>query len=148
METKLREAYPPSHGYEVVNFEPNGGSFTYDGVDVCGRRVVTWLQERLQGRNPPTDLSVIGYSLGGLILRYALGLLESLGVLEHVRLRVFTAFASPLAGAAKLGNSSMARLMNQYSSLLISRSGSHLMLADVVPGTKSRSLLELLADPA
>ena len=56
--------------------------------------------ERLQhGGSKVTKLSVVGYSLGGLIARYSVGLLYSrgwfAGGLQPVN---FTAFASPFLG--------------------------------------------------
>lgn len=66
----------------------NAGSFTYDGISTGGERVFHEIEEeikRLSGAGQEiTRLSVVGYSLGGLVARYAVGLLESKGIFERI----------------------------------------------------------------
>lgn len=61
----------------------NAGSFTYDGIELGGERVTAEVEETLEelARKGQTvrKLSVIGYSLGGLVARYAVGLLYHKG---------------------------------------------------------------------
>jgi dienelactone hydrolase len=61
----------------------NSGNFTYDGIELGGERVTHEIEETLEdlARNGQEirKLSVIGYSLGGLVARYAIGLLYSKG---------------------------------------------------------------------
>lgn len=59
--------------------------FTYDGVDVCGTRVANEIEEvvdQLSETGKVTKLSVVGYSLGGLISRYCIGLLYQRGFFD------------------------------------------------------------------
>lgn len=67
----------------------NAGSFTYDGISTGGERVaheVVEEIERLEREGQKiTRLSVVGYSLGGLVARYAIGLLESKGFFEKIK---------------------------------------------------------------
>lgn len=78
----LRALYPV-HSLHILNSKQNGGSLTYDGIDVCAERLVLELEgelEYIRSRGcSVTKLSVVGYSLGGLVARYAVGLLESRG---------------------------------------------------------------------
>lgn len=70
----------------------NTGSFTYDGVERGGERVCAEIEEEIRliesqgGRI--TKLSIIGYSLGGLVSRYAVGLLFAKGFLDKVECMV------------------------------------------------------------
>lgn len=67
----------------------NSGSYTYDGIETGGERVCLEIEEEIEKltREEQTikKLSVVGYSLGGLVARYAVGLLYSRGVFEKVQ---------------------------------------------------------------
>jgi esterase/lipase len=67
----------------------NAGSFTYDGIDTGGERVAEEvegkLEELAEAGSEITKISVVGYSLGGLIARYAVGLLFHRGVFEKIQ---------------------------------------------------------------
>jgi hypothetical protein len=49
-------------------------------------------------------LSVIGYSLGGLVARYAIGLLFRKGYFDKLEPVNFTTFVTPHLGAVKCGH--------------------------------------------
>ena len=76
----LRERYPEDR-LRILLIKRNAGSFTYDGIETGGERVTQEIEETLEecARSGQTikKLSVVGYSLGGLIARYAIGLLEA-----------------------------------------------------------------------
>jgi esterase/lipase len=67
----------------------NAGSFTYDGVDTGGERVANEVEEKLEELaetgHDIKKISVVGYSLGGLVARFAVGLLYSRGVFEKIQ---------------------------------------------------------------
>ncbi|EAT82101.2 hypothetical protein SNOG_10707 [Parastagonospora nodorum SN15] len=69
---------------EILVAKRNAGSFTYDGVDTGGERVASEVEQKLgdlkNDGNEIKKISVIGYSLGGLVARFAIGLLYSRGV--------------------------------------------------------------------
>ncbi|KAG2423781.1 hypothetical protein HXX76_015057 [Chlamydomonas incerta] len=50
---------------------------TYDGIDVCGGRLADEIRGVVAAHPSLTRISVVGHSLGGLLLRYAIGLLYS-----------------------------------------------------------------------
>jgi hypothetical protein len=89
----------------VLNSDVNAGNRTYDGVDVCGTRLAQLVQERLQqeeeaGRRV-VKISFVGYSLGGLICRYAVGKLYAAGVFDSVQPMNFITVATPHLGSFK-----------------------------------------------
>ena len=66
----------------------NSGSFTYDGVELGGERVCQEIEEELEklaeAGQSIKKLSIVGYSLGGLVARYAVGLLYSRGLFNEL----------------------------------------------------------------
>jgi poly(3-hydroxyalkanoate) synthetase len=66
----------------------NSGNYTYDGIELGGERVCQEIEEEIstlkaQGHEIK-KLSLVGYSLGGLVARYAVGLLNSKGVFDTI----------------------------------------------------------------
>ena len=96
----LRTQYPADELHILVA-KRNSGSFTYDGIELGGERVCAEIEEELQAiaerGGKIRKLSVVGYSLGGLVARYAVGLLDVKGVLDTVECMVrHLALPSPL----------------------------------------------------
>lgn len=80
--TALREKYPDD-SLHILVAKRNSGSFSYDGIETGGERVCQEIEEEIEklarkGQHIK-KLSMIGYSLGGLVSRYAIGLLDSKG---------------------------------------------------------------------
>lgn len=132
--------------------------YTYDGIDVCGTRVANEIETQIQRLNTSgnndksrvTKLSVVGYSLGGLISRYALGLLYQRGLFETIEPVNFAAFASPHVGVLALGTGLASRLFNSIAPFLLAYTSRQLFLTDRLQrdsAGKGRPLLECLADP-
>lgn len=101
----LRDAYSDDKLY-ILLAKRNSGSSTYDGIERGGERVCEEIQEEIKkikanGGNI-TKLSVVGYSLGGLVSRYAVGLLHAKGVLDELRPMVRGIFALCLVGSASV----------------------------------------------
>jgi hypothetical protein len=86
--TTLRQRFPEDK-LEILVAKRNAGSFTYDGVDTGGERVASEVEHRLEelaeNGHDIKKISVIGYSLGGLIARFAIGLLYSRGVFNRIQ---------------------------------------------------------------
>lgn len=74
----------------------NSGNFTYDGIELGGERVSQEIEEEIEklGRagHKVTRLSLVGYSLGGLVARYAIGLLDNKGLFKDIQTVVSTLF--------------------------------------------------------
>ncbi|KAK1754494.1 putative serine esterase-domain-containing protein [Echria macrotheca] len=146
---KLREQYPPDQVYILVA-KRNSGSFTYDGVELGGERVCVEIEEELEliksrgGRI--NKLSVVGYSLGGLVARYAIGLLHARGVLDDLECMNFTAFASPFLGVRSPLRGWRSQLFNVLGPRTLSISGKQLFGLDKFRDT-GKPLIAVLADP-
>jgi hypothetical protein len=87
----LRARFPEDK-LHLLLAKRNSGSFTYDGIELGGERVAAEIEEELEaiknkGGNI-TKLSIVGYSLGGLIARYAVGLLFAKGILDSLECMV------------------------------------------------------------
>lgn len=83
--TSIRERYPD---LDVLVPKSNAGSFTYDGAEVGGERVADEVEARLEElRKDGHDIkkfSITGYSFGGLVARYAIGLLYHKGIFQKI----------------------------------------------------------------
>lgn len=70
----------------------SSGSLTADGIDRCAERLCTEIEEELgrihAGGGRISRFSIVGHSLGGLIARYAIGLLHAGGFLDTVECKV------------------------------------------------------------
>ncbi len=64
-------------GYIILNSHVSNGNLTYDGIDVCGDRLhvlILETVEQLASKGTPVHaISLVGYSMGGLIQRYVAG---------------------------------------------------------------------------
>ncbi|KAI0383168.1 DUF676-domain-containing protein [Hypomontagnella monticulosa] len=145
----LRDQYPEEKLY-LLAAKRNSGSFTYDGVERGGERVCLEIEEELESiRNRGGSikkLSIVGYSLGGLVARYAVGLLEMRGVFRQVEPVNFTTFATPHLGVRTPLRGWHNNLWNVLGARTLSMSGKQLFIVDDYRGT-GRPLLEVLADP-
>ncbi|KAL4921871.1 putative serine esterase-domain-containing protein [Aspergillus aurantiobrunneus] len=144
----LRKRYDESR-LHILPSECNTGNLTYDGIEVCGERLAHEIEETLstlksEGHNIQ-KLSVVGYSLGGLIARYALGLLYARGWLDKLEPVNFTTFASPHLGARAPVRGAQNVFFNGLGSRTLSTSGKQLFLTDSFRDS-GKPLLSVLAD--
>ena len=92
-----------------------------------------------------TKFSIVGYSLGidsfsksglilgGLISRYAVGLLYSRGVFEKIQPVNFTTFATPHLGIRHINPGIFHNLANFLGPKVLSSSGRQMFIADRTP---------------
>ncbi|POY70541.1 hypothetical protein BMF94_6455 [Rhodotorula taiwanensis] len=100
--------HTPATKVVVLAPSTNAESFahTYDGIDVCADRVLAEIDaecKRITTEDPSARIakfSIVGYSLGGLIARFVLGLLDSRqpSFFDQVEPVHFATFASPAIG--------------------------------------------------
>ena len=145
----MRERY--GHGrLHILVAERNSGNFTYDGIELGGERVAHEVEETLEAliANGHTirKLSVVGYSLGGLVARYALGLLYARGWMDKLEPVNFTTFVSPHVGVRTPLKGIRNHLWNVLGARTVSMSGRQLFMIDSFRGT-GKPLLSVLADP-
>ncbi|EMD90613.1 hypothetical protein COCC4DRAFT_19893 [Bipolaris maydis ATCC 48331] len=146
--TTLSERFPSEKLYVLVAAR-NSGSFTYDGIDTGGERVAQEIEGKLEelaesGHNI-TKISIIGYSLGGLVSRYAIGLLYRRGIFDKIRPINFTTFATPHLGVRTPLKGYHSHLWNVLGARTLSMSGRQLFGVDKFRDT-GRPLLAVLAD--
>ncbi|KAK2808750.1 hypothetical protein FQN50_004422 [Emmonsiellopsis sp. PD_5] len=142
----LRERY--AEELYILAVTRNAGPLTYDGVERGGERVAHEIEEALemlheQGYNIK-KLSMVGYSLGGLVARYAIGLLYSKGYFDKIEPVNFTTFATPHVGVRCPARK--AHFWNVLGARTISESGRQLFMIDSFRDT-GKPLFSVLATP-
>ncbi|PYH45511.1 lipase ROG1 family protein [Aspergillus saccharolyticus JOP 1030-1] len=147
--TSLRDRYNEDRLHILVA-KRNSGNYTYDGIELGGERLAHEVEETLanlaeEGHNI-RKLSFVGYSLGGLVARYALGLLYARGWLDKLEPVNFTTFVSPHVGVRLPLKGTWGFLWNNVGPRTISMSGKQLFMIDTFRDS-GRPLLSVLADP-
>ncbi|KAK1138522.1 hypothetical protein N8T08_002439 [Aspergillus melleus] len=147
--TSLRDQYP-SKTFHILAAQRNAGTHTYDGIELGGERLALEVEETLdslEARGSRVErLSFVGYSLGGLVARYALGLLYARGWFDRIEPVNFTTFVSPHVGVRIPLTGLRSLLWNYLGPRTISVSGRQLFLVDSFRDS-GKPLLGLLADP-
>ena len=136
----LGEAIARRFGSSALLMRPscNQNTASLDGIDQCARRVLRELRRLVADTASLRTLSLVGYSMGGLVARYLSGalLLEELPFLGLSPLNLVT-FATPHLGAERSGNGPM----RFYLDHLGGRSLAQMNLSD------ETKLLALMAHP-
>ncbi|CAH6719472.1 lipid droplet phospholipase 1 [[Candida] jaroonii] len=117
----------------------HSGFLTYDGIDVNGKRIsdeiLAVTKELSYEKDKVVKFSMVGYSLGGLISRYAVGYLHSQGYFEEIIPLNFTTFCTPHVGALNPGTSWGNKIFNFCVPYILAQTGTQMFLAD---GSKDR----------
>ncbi|KAK9462990.1 putative serine esterase-domain-containing protein [Lipomyces oligophaga] len=133
----------------VLVTRSNEGYMTYDGIDMCGEKVVYEVEQALDSYEqqgiPINKISVVGYSLGGLMARYAIGILYQKGYFKKISPVNFATFCSPHIGVRDPGKNVPAALFNTLIPRTFSATGRQLFMIDKF-ATSQTPLLCLLAD--
>ncbi|KAJ6782793.1 hypothetical protein PWT90_04150 [Aphanocladium album] len=145
----LRDEYSRDELYLLLA-KRNTGSFTYDGIERGGERVCAEIEEELRAIEAQggkiTKLSIIGYSLGGLVSRYTVGLLYAKGILDQVECMNFCTFATPHLGVRTPLRGWYNHVWNVVGARTLSMSGQQLFTTDVFRDTE-KPLLQVMTDP-
>ncbi|PYI10297.1 DUF676-domain-containing protein [Aspergillus sclerotiicarbonarius CBS 121057] len=146
--SSLRDRYSEDR-LHILAAKRNSGNFTYDGIEVGGERVAHEVEEALEelatAGHHITKLSMVGYSLGGLVARYALGLLYARGWLDKLEPVNFTTFVSPHVGVRHPLKGTWGFLWNNVGPHTISISGKQMFMIDSFRDS-GKPLLSVLAD--
>lgn len=124
----------------IVTLKPLSFRFwkTYDGISRCADKVIAEilyemeLLKQKEGCNV-TKISIIGYSLGGLISRNIVGKLYELGFFDLVKPVVFCTFATPHVGVHFFRNNIFDKIANRVGKFILGITGFELFLADNDP---------------
>ncbi|KAF5383782.1 hypothetical protein D9615_003712 [Tricholomella constricta] len=148
----ISEAYSSSSDgpqLEVLMAETNRENSTYDGIDWGGERVAQEVIEKVDEieKDGKTVLkfSVTGYSLGGLIARYVIGILRQKGFFNKIAPVNFNTIATPHIGLPRYP-SFISTFTSSLGAKLLSRTGEQFYLVDKWSAT-GRPLIEVMADP-
>lgn len=129
----------------------NTGYFTYDGIDVCGTRIsreIVSAIDSLEAAEVSVDsLSLMGYSMGGLMVRYAAGVLYTQGLFDKVAPGTFSTLFTPHLGVNVLGGQMSAQIFNMVGSYSMARTSRQLFLRDVNEKSGG-TLFEHMVDPS
>ncbi|PWW78219.1 DUF676-domain-containing protein [Tuber magnatum] len=146
--TAIRQRYDDSK-MQILVAKRNSGTFTYDGIELGGERVTREIEDAIEdyARNGVEirKISIVGYSLGGLVARYAVGLLYSKGYFDRVRPVNFCTFVTPHLGVRTPLLGWHNHIWNVIGARLLSASGRQLFAIDKFRNT-GRPLLSVLAD--
>ena len=149
IENKLKNKYQDK--IHVLNSSVNEAKYSYDGVDICGERLAEDIESTVvrlsENGKQVKKISMVGYSLGGLIVRYAIGHLGQKGFFNTIEPAVFVTFATPHMGVRSPSSNAFSFLFNFISGRLVSRSGEQLQLLDEYDKTQNKAMLEILSDP-
>ncbi|CAG8548870.1 8288_t:CDS:10 [Diversispora eburnea] len=125
---------------EVLNVKSVTSAYTYDGVDVCGERIALEIVKKLasfkkqhDNTKKITKISFIGYSLGGLMARYAIGILYKNGIFNEI---------TPMRSDDRY----LTKVINWTTSNLMSNSGEQLQYIDNFKNM-NEPLLYILSNP-
>ncbi|CAK7893990.1 lipid droplet phospholipase 1 [[Candida] anglica] len=133
---------------KIVTIRPSSFRFwkTYDGLQLNAERVVSdvlYEIEMLKSENniKVTKISFVGYSLGGLISRYAIGILNEIGFFDKVQPMIFSTFATPHVGVHFFQQNAFDILANELGKYLFGKSGNEMFMGD------DELILKKMADP-
>jgi hypothetical protein len=133
----------------VLLAKTNQEESTYDGIDWGGERVAQEILDEVeqyenQGKKV-TRFSILGYSLGGLLARYVVGILHQNKFFEKVIPVNFNTVVTPHVGIPRFP-SAFSALANYIGPRFLSRTGEQFFCVDKW-SPKGRPLLDVLADP-
>ncbi|KDQ09775.1 hypothetical protein BOTBODRAFT_36765 [Botryobasidium botryosum FD-172 SS1] len=133
---------------DVLVVQTNQSDHTYDGIDFGGERVVEEINERIEsleegGNKRVARFSVAGYSLGGLLARYVIGILHARKFFDKVEPVNFNTFATPHIGLLRYP-SFFSTITNTLGPKLLARTGEQFYAVD--KWTSGKSLLETMSD--
>ncbi|KAI9319348.1 putative serine esterase-domain-containing protein [Dichotomocladium elegans] len=133
----------------IFNMDANEGKYTYDGIDVCGERLVKRITDHVQELASKGTcvkrIIMVGYSLGGLILRYAIGVLGKMGFFAQIEPFLFVTFATPHLGVRREPNSLFSKTFNFLSRRVLARTGEQLQMVDDYED--GRPIMDIMTDP-
>ncbi|KAI0272800.1 putative serine esterase-domain-containing protein [Gloeopeniophorella convolvens] len=140
---------PEGTELHVMLAETNQAESTYDGIDWGGERVATEVFDEIEKLKKEdknvTRFSVTGYSLGGLLARYVVGILHQRKFFEDVAPVNFNTVATPHLGLL-VYPSLLSRFASFIGPKLLSRTGEQFYAVDKWSKT-GRPLLMVMADP-
>ena len=148
IEKFIKENLPSSTDDKIATIKPACFRFwkTYDGLELNAKKIIADIFYEIESLKQNNDLevtkiSIIGYSLGGLISRYVIGLLNELDFFEKIEPIFFSTFATPHVGIQFFNDNIFDAVANRLGPYLFGKSGGQLFIAD------HDKILVKMADP-
>ncbi|KIM26150.1 hypothetical protein M408DRAFT_73104 [Serendipita vermifera MAFF 305830] len=134
----------------VLVAETNALDSTYDGIDWGGERLADEVLKEINelekdNIHKVTRFSAVGYSLGGLLVRYMIGVLNQRKFFDGIEPINFTTFASPNIGLVRT-DSSISKIEFKIMPKVMNRTGPQFYGLDSWSAS-GQPLVEVLADP-
>jgi hypothetical protein len=148
LKNTISEQYADGRLYVLV---PNSNAeyLTYDGIELGAERITNEIEQKVEELEKQgaklSKISIVGYSLGGLIARYAIGLLYKAGLFDKLQPTNFTTFATPHLGVRSPTTGYGGQVWNTLGAKTLSTSGAQMFLADNFRDT-GKPLLSVLAE--
>jgi len=120
----------------------NSGMSSCEGIETCGQRLFEEIKEVI-GNLDLTEkprLTFIGHSFGGIIIRYAIGLMLESGILDEFEPFMYMTFATPHVGTIRSKNF-FDKTVTWFTRNVVSQTGRDLLIED------EGKLLKRMADP-
>lgn len=139
----------PNKTFRFYRTKSNEKFKTYDGIDLCGTRVADEILIETatlldKSKLRVTEFSLIGYSLGGLICRFAIGILTYRKYFESITPVNFVTFCTPHVGVLTPGDTISVKCFNNIVPYLLGNSGKQMFLKDSVKLENSNDKIPLL----
>lgn len=148
IERSLRELLQECSDEKIVTLKPSSFRFwkTYDGLKLNAERVIRDIFYEIEALKQKSNykvvkISLVGYSLGGLISRYLIGVLNEIGFFEMVEPVFFTTFATPHVGIQFFNDNIFDHAANKMGQYLFGKSGREMFMTD------HDKILMQMADP-
>ncbi|CAI5759331.1 unnamed protein product [Candida verbasci] len=108
---------------------------TYDGLELNSKKIITEIFYEIESLKQKNNLNVtrisfIGYSLGGLLSRYVIGLLYELDFFKSVEPVFFTTFATPHVGVHFYNDNIFDSMANFLGPYMFGKTGGQLFISD------------------
>ncbi|KDO21097.1 hypothetical protein SPRG_13806 [Saprolegnia parasitica CBS 223.65] len=132
----LRDVFRDEPGLYIVAATSNAKD-THDGIDAGGLRLADEVQSLAATCPRLEKVSLIGHSLGGLYVRYCIGVLYARGFFEQITPMNVITLATPHLGVRAPFNNRGAvnAVVNTISSKLFDRTGAQFVLQDTASPT-------------
>ncbi|CUM62976.1 uncharacterized protein PRCAT00000536001 [Priceomyces carsonii] len=148
IERSIKELLPECSKEIIVTLKPSSFRFwkTYDGLKYNSQRIIQEIFYEIeilkQNKNYRVDkISIIGYSLGGLLSRYVIGMLNDLNVYSKIEPVFFTTFATPHVGIEFFKENVFDKGANHIGQFIFGKSGREMFMRD------AKNIMVTLADP-
>ncbi|SCU85482.1 LAFA_0D15896g1_1 [Lachancea sp. 'fantastica'] len=141
---------------DILFFSPrqNGYFKTFDGIEIVGYRTLLEICQYIDTfpSGEITDISFVGYSMGGLIARFIVGkmLSECHELFQNIQPQLFITFATPHLGVHFLlrehragHHRAISRILSTLGSTVLGRTGRQLFIQDSLP---NKSILVKLSE--